>query len=153
MSFIEKFRSIREEIWAGKPREIEEALDKSKGHTDSWGSSFFPTLYAWEETVASRNAFLAIRQTLLQSSADLETLKALTKNLLELYGSYFAMTNLRDTTRLFREAAEEVPRIRTQAELLELLEELIRYSGRLHYWIEPIMPWEKIIEAFEAGTK
>lgn len=151
-SFIEKFRSLREEIWTNKPREIAEALDKSKGYTDSWGSSFFPTLYAWEETVASRNAFLTLRKTVLESDADLHTLKLLTRNLLDLYVSYFKMTNLRDTTKLLREAFQEVEKLTSRTELQELLEELIRYTGRLHYWIEPMMPWEDIIRTFEAAT-
>jgi len=151
-SFIEKFRSIREEMWTTKPREIAEALDKSKGYTDSWGSSFFPTLYAWEETVASRNAFLTLRKTMLESDADLSTLKLLTRNLLDLYVSYFRMTNMRDTTELLREASQEVEKLTSRTELQELLEELIRYTGRLHYWIEPLMPWEDIIRSFEATT-
>jgi len=151
-SFIEKFRSAREEIWTNKPREIAEALEKSKGYTDSWGSSFFPTLYAWEETVASRNTFLTLRKTMLESDADLSTFKLLTRNLLDLYVSYFKMTNLRDTTDLLREASQEVEKLTSKSELQELLEELIRYSGRLHYWIEPMMPWEDIIRTFEAAT-
>jgi hypothetical protein len=151
-SFIEKFRSLREEIWTNKPREIAEALDKSKGYTDSWDSSFFPTLYAWEETVASRNTFLTLRKTMLESDSDLRTLKLLARNLLDLYVSYFKMTNLRETTKLLREASQEVEKLTSKPELQELLEELIRYTGRLHYWIEPMMPWEDIIRTFEAAT-
>jgi len=151
-SFIEKLRSVREEMWTNKPREITEALDKSKGYTDSWGSSFFPTLYAWEETVASRNTLLTLRTTSLESDADLNTLKLIAKNLLDLYVSYFRMTNMRDTTELLREATREVQKSSSKPELQELLEELIRYSGRLHYWIEPMMPWEDIIRTFETST-
>jgi hypothetical protein len=151
-SFIEQLRSVREEMWANKPREIAEALDKSKGYTDSWDSSFFPTLYAWEETVASRNTFLTLRTTLQEANTDLSTLKLITKNLLDLYVSYFRMTNMRDTTELLREASQEVEKLTSKSELQELLEELIRYTGRLHYWIEPMMPWEDIIRTFEAAT-
>lgn len=151
-SFIEKLRSAREEMWTNKPREIAEALDKSKGFTDSWGSSFFPTLYAWEETVASRNTFLTLRTTMLESSADFNTLKLIAKNLLDLYVSYFRMTNMRDTTELLREATREVEKSSSKAELQELLDELIRYSGRLHYWIEPMMPWEDIIQTFDSAN-
>jgi hypothetical protein len=150
--FIERFRSIREDMWTKKPREIAEALDKSKGYTDSWGSSFFPTLYAWEESVASRNAFVVLRKSLLEGSADLSALKPITKNFLDLYVSYFKMTNLRDTTSLLQEAAQELAKIDSKAQFQELLEELIRYTGRLHYWIEPIMPWGEIVQTFEAAT-
>ncbi|UCF98660.1 MAG: DUF3830 family protein [Spirochaetaceae bacterium] len=148
-SFIDRLRAVREEMWTSKPREISEALDKSKGYTDSWDSSFFPTLYAWEETVASRNAFLTLRATLKDPDSDLNTLKLITRNLLDLYVSYFRMTNMGDTTALLREAAAEVGNLSSKTELQELLEELIRYSGRLHYWIEPLMPWEAIIQTFE----
>lgn len=151
-TFIERFRETRRRMWTEKPREIAQVLDKTTGRTDIWGSSFFPTLYAWEESVAARNAFLTLRKTLLAGGGDLGTMKAMTGNLLELYASYFAMTNLGETTALLREAALAVKDIRGEAELRELLEELVRYCGRLHYWIEPIMPWEQIVGAFEQAT-
>ena len=150
-SLTEKLRAVRERMWTEKPREIAEALDKSKGYTDSWGSSFFPTLYAWEETVASRNTFLTLRTVLMESGTDLNTVRRIAKNLLDLYVSYFRMTNMRDTTELLRQAAEEVQQLSSREELRELIEELIRYVGRLHYWIEPMMPWGPIIQAFESA--
>jgi hypothetical protein len=151
-TLTEKLRAVRERMWTEKPWEIAEALDKSKGYTDSWGSSFFPTLYAWEETVASRNTFLTLRTVLLESGTDLNTVKRIAKHLVDLYVSYFRMTNMRDTTGLLREVSGEVERLSSKAELQELLEELIRYVGRLHYWIEPIMPWGEIIRAFESAA-
>jgi len=102
--------------------------------------------------VASRNTLLTLRTTLLGSDADLNTLKLIAKNLLDLYVSYFRMTNMRDTTELLREATREVQKSSSKAELQELLEELIRYTGRLHYWIEPMMPWDDIIPTFEAAS-
>jgi hypothetical protein len=151
-TFIEKLRTVRERIWTEKPEEIARVLDKSRGYTDSWDSSFFPTLYAWEETVASRNALLTLRTVLLQPDTDLPTITRIVKHLLDLYVSYFRMTNLRDTTELLREASAEVEKLTSRAVLQEFLEELIRYVGRLHYWIEPIMPWEDIIHNFERAT-
>ena len=151
-TLTEKLRAVREQMWTEKPRDIAEALDKSKGYTDSWDSSFFPTLYAWEETVASRNTFLTLRTVLLESGTDLNTVKRMAKNLLDLYVSYFCMTNMRETTELLRQASEEVEKLGSREELQALLEELIRYIGRLHYWIEPLMPWGRIIHAFEEGT-
>ena len=151
-TLTEKLRAVREWMWTEKPREIAGALDKSKGYTDSWGSSFFPTLYAWEETVASRNTFLTLRTVLLESGTDLNTVKRIAKHLLDLYVSYFRMTNMRDTTELFREVSGEVEKLSSKGELQELLEELIRYVGRLHYWIEPLMPWGEIVRTFESAT-
>ncbi len=151
-AFIDKFRAIRKDMWVNKPQEIKDALDKSKGYIDTFGSSFFPTLYSWEETVASRNTFLTLRKTIRENDVDLSTFKVLVGNFLDLYISYFCMTNLQDTTKLLREVAEEVPKIANKEELVELLEELIRYSGRLHYWIEPMMPWGSIIQAFESNA-
>jgi hypothetical protein len=151
-SLTEKLRAVRERMWSEKPREIAEALDKNKGYTDSWDSSFFPTLYAWEETVAARNTFLTLRAVLLEPDSDLNTMRRIAANLLDLYVSYFRMTNMRDTTELLRRAAEAVHRLSSREELKDLLEELIRYVGRLHYWIEPVMPWGPIIRAFESAT-
>lgn len=78
-AFIDKLRAIREDIWVNKPQEIKDALDKSKGYTDIFGSSFFPTLYGWEETIASRNAFLTLRKTIRENDVDLNTFKVLVK--------------------------------------------------------------------------
>jgi len=151
-SFTDKLRAVREKMWSEKPREIERALDKSEGYTDSWGSSFFPTLYAWEESVACRNSLLSVRSVLMDSDSDLSTLKRITASLLDLYVSYFRMTNMGETTELLRRAAAQVDTLGSKAGLRELLEELIRYSGRLHYWIEPIMPWTEIVKAFEDAS-
>jgi hypothetical protein len=152
-SLTDKLRAIRQRMWTEKPKEIAAALDKSRGCTDSWGSSFFPTLYAWEESVASRNTFLTLRAVLLEPDSNLDTVRRIAKNLLDLYVSYFRMTNMRDTTELLRQASEEVQRLSSRGELQALLEELIRYVGRLHYWIEPIMPWGPIIRAFESAIR
>jgi hypothetical protein len=152
-TFTEKLRGIRERMWSEKPRDISEALDKSKGYTDSWGASFFPTLYAWEETVASRNTFLTLRTVLLESGSDLNTVKSMARHLLDLYISYFRMTNMRHTTDLLREASAQVENLVCREALQELLEELIRYVGRLHYWIEPLMPWGRIIDTFESAVR
>ena len=99
-AFIDKFRAIREDMWVNEPQEIKDALDKSKGYTDTFGSSFFPTLYSWEETVASRNTFLTLIKTIRENDVDLSTFKVLVGNFLDLYISYFCMTNLQDTTKL-----------------------------------------------------
>jgi hypothetical protein len=151
-SFVGELRAVRERMWTEKPREIADALDRNKGYTDSWSSSFFPTLYAWEETVASRNAFLTLRTVLLEPGADQDTMKRIAKSLLDLYVSYFRMTNMRDSTELLRRASREIATLSSAAELRELLEELVRYLGRLHYWIEPLMPWDEIIRAFESAA-
>lgn len=151
--FTKKLRSIREHIWTNKPQEIAGILDKSKGYNDTWGSRFFPTLYSWEETVAARNVLVVLRKALRAGELDLGTARSLVRSFLELYVSYLKMTNLSETTQLLREAAAEAPTMASREELLELLEELIRYIGRMHYWIEPVMPWEQIIQAFEKATR
>jgi len=152
--FTNKLREIREKMWTTKPHEIEEMLDKQKVLKDSWGSCFFPTLYAWEESVAARNSLVVLRKTMLQNrDIDLNTVKQIVNNFLDLYVSYFRMTNLRETTELFREASNAVSGIATREALIELLEELVRYTGKLHYWIEPLMPWEQLIRAFDKATK
>ena len=92
------------------------------------------------------------RHALMQPDTDLGTLKLISRQFLELYVSYFGMTNLPDTTGLLREAAAEVMGLDSREQLRELLEELVRYCGRLHYWIEPLMPWEDIIRAFQSSA-
>jgi hypothetical protein len=149
---VEKARTIRQNTWAKEPEDITRMLDTSKGYTDTWDSSFFPTLFAWEETIASRNVLFVIRKTLLEGGIDLRTVKRLTHELLKMYIPFLRWANLPETEGLFQEISDHVMSIDSSKELVTLLEDLILYVGRLNYWIEPLMPWNELIKTFDSAT-
>jgi hypothetical protein len=151
--FLDKLRAARRQVWQEEPEEVRALLDPARGYTDTWGSRFFPTLYSWLETVCSRNVLHVIRQSLLKDGPELATARTLSARLLAMYVPFLQWANLPETTELFREAAAAAERTATREELAELLEELVLYTGRLNYRIEPHMPWPELIETFRSATE
>jgi hypothetical protein len=150
--FLDKLRGARKAVWDEEPEEVRALLDPTQGYTDTWGSSFFPTLYSWLETVSSRNVLHVLRQSLLSDHLELESARTLSARLLAMYVPFLKWANLPETTELFRGAAEAAERAASREELAELLEELVLYTGRLNYRIEPHMPWPELIETFRRAA-
>ena len=148
--FIEKLKAVREAVWEKNPDQVEDLLDPSKGYTDTWDSAFFPTLYGWLETVCSRNVLYVMRKTLIEKDLDLETVKQILEELLAMYVPFVTWANLPDTASLFQEASEAVSDLSSKEQVTEFLEELVLYTGRLNYRIEPLMPWPELIQTFDA---
>lgn len=149
---VTRVRVIREKTWDREPEDVRQLLDPSVGFTDTWKSTFFPTLYAWEETIATRNVFFVLRESIRAGGLDLATVKRLTANLVAMYVPFVKWANLSETAELFQTVAAEVPQLADEAELMALLEELVMYIGRLHYWLEPLMPWNEMVDAFNRAT-
>jgi len=149
---IETIRSIRLKTWDQKPEDINHMLDKNRGYTDTWDSCFFPTLYAWEETIASRNVLFVIRQSLKDENLDFRSVSVLTQRLICMYIPFLKWANLTEAESVFSEVYSGMKEIKSIDELVGLLEELILYTGRLNYWIEPLMPWNEMIGTFNKVT-
>jgi 3-oxoacyl-[acyl-carrier protein] reductase len=149
---MERLRAARKAVWEKEPEEITNLLDASKGYTDTWDSVFFPTLYSWLETVSSRNVLHVIRKTLIEEDLDLETVRRVLRDILAMYIPFLKWANLPDTTDLFGEASVAVSELSSKEQLIDFLEELVLYLGRLNYRIEPLMPWPELIQAFNAAT-
>jgi hypothetical protein len=150
--FLDTLRAARKAVWDAEPAEVRKLLDPAEGYTDTWESRFFPTLYGWLETVCSRNVLHVLRRSLLFDGLQLESARTVAARLLSMYVPFLKWANLPETTELFEGAAEAVGQAETREELAELLEELILYSGRLNYRIEPHMPWPELIETFKEAT-
>jgi hypothetical protein len=149
--FMERLRAARQAIWEEDSREIKEMLDRSQGYRDTWGSIFFPTLYGWHQTICAQSMLSTVRRTLIAEELDLETVKRTLKAQLVSTVTILKWGNLPDTAQLFQEASEAMMELTAQDELIEFLEELILYTGRLNYRIEPLMPWSEIIQAFDGA--
>ena len=151
--FLEELRAARKAVWDDEPAEVRGLLDPERGYTDTWGAKFFPTLYSWLETVSSRNVLHVIRQSLLTDGLELATARTLASRLLAMYVPFLKWANLPETTELFRRAANAAAQAASPEELAELLEELVLYTGRLNYRIEPHMPWPELIETFRNAAE
>ncbi len=125
--FIRKVQALRKEVWEREPQNIEALFDKSKGYTDTWGSSFFPTIYGWLETVSARKVFYVIRKTLLSKEVELETAKLLIRDLTAMYVPFLKWANQPEAAQLLQESSEAVGRLESKDEVSELLEELVLF--------------------------
>lgn len=152
IDLMAELKAARQAVWDEEPAQVRDLLDPSKGYTDTWDSTFFPTLYAWLETVSSRNVFYVLRKILVEQDLDLETAKRVVAGLVAMYVPFITWANLPDTAALFQRAAGAVADLESKAQLAELLHELVLYTGRLNYRIEPFMPWPQLIQTFSAAT-
>lgn len=150
--FMDELKAARTAVWEEEPEQIKELVDPSKGYTDTWDSSFFPTMYAWLETVASRNVLYVIRKALVSRDLDLESVKQILEDILAMYVSFIKWANLPDTSELLQKASESVSDLNSKEEVIEMLEELVLYLSKLNYRIEPHMPWTELIQTFNAAT-
>ena len=150
--FMDELKAARIAVWEEEPEQIKELVDPSKGYTDTWDSSFFPTMYAWLETVASRNVLYVTRKALISRDLDLETVKQLLEDILAMYVSFIQWANLPEASELLQKASETVSDLNSKEEVIEVLEELVLYLSKLNYRIEPHVPWIEMIEAYTAAT-
>jgi hypothetical protein len=150
--FMDELKAARLAVWAEEPQETKELVDPSKGYTDTWDSTFFPSMYAWLETVASRNVLYVTRKALLTRDLDLETVKQMLEDILAMYVSFIQWANLPETSELLQKASESVSDLNSKEEVIEMLEELVLYLSKLNYRIEPHMPWTEMIQAYKIAT-
>jgi len=150
--FMDELKAARTAVWEEESEQIKELVDPSKGYTDTWDSSFFPTMYAWAETVASRNVLYVIRKALVSRDLDLETVKQMLEDILAMYVSFIEWANLPDTSELLQKASESVSDLNSKEEVIEMLEELVLYLSKLNYRIEPHMPWTELIHTYKTVT-
>ncbi len=68
-----------------------------------------------------------------------------------MYVPFLKWANLPETEKFFAEASREIMNMQTKDEIIELLGEMILYTGRLNYRIEPILPWNELIAAFNSA--
>ena len=150
--FFDELKAARMAVWAEEPQETMELVDPSKGYTDTWDSTFFPTMYAWLETVASRNVLFVTRKALISRDLDLETVKQMLEDILAMYVSFIKWANLPETSELLQKASESVSDLNSKEEVIEMLEELVLYLSKLNYRIEPHMPWTELVQTYKTAT-
>ena len=150
--FFDELKAARMAVWAEEPQETMELVDPSKGYTDTWDSTFFPSMYAWLETVASRNVLYVTRKALLTRDLDLETVKQMLEDILAMYVSFIKWANLPETSELLQKASESVSDLNSKEEVIEMLEELVLYLSKLNYRIEPHMPWTELVQTYKTAT-
>jgi len=143
---IDSIREARKRIWEKEPDEVRKLL-KTMG---SYDENCMVMLYTESETRQLVDFLYCLRGAAKKEEVTLESVKAITKLVLEFYAEKFAgWYRMTDTVRLFKDAVSALGQMVDKTEYNALLEELLLYIGRLNLWIEVKIPWHEIIGTYE----
>jgi len=138
-------RESRKRIWNTEPHEVKKLLK-----IRSYGQNCMVVLYAESETRQLVDFLYCLKVATKREKVELESIKEITKVLLEFYASKFnGWYQMSDTANLFKEIISAIDEITDKVNFNMLLEELLLYVGRLNFWIEVKIPWYAIIGIYE----
>ena len=143
---LEKIKAVCKAIWLEEPPDIER-LRSRKGARNQGASA---VLYAATKLATLITFLNHMRGVAKQEGVDLETMKAVTKPLLEfhagIYGGFYQLTDTAEVVRWTKGALSEV---KTLEDYATLMGELALYVGRVDYWVDLEIPWAKFGQVFE----
>ena len=138
--------TARQAIWVDEPGDI--ARLRTRKGTRQQGAS--PILYATAKLGQLAVFLNHLRDVSRQSQIDLETVKVITRSLLEFYAAqYGGFYQLTDTAQIVRRAKQALAEIHTTEDYVRLIGELELYIGRMDYWVDYEIPWAKLGVVFE----
>ncbi|MGI6096848.1 MAG: hypothetical protein ACOYBM_01840 [Dethiobacteria bacterium] len=144
-SVISQLEAERKKIWINKPDDIK-LMRTRKGARDQ---NLSIVIYSANDTGVLVEGLGFIRALAKEDYTDLATLVANAKKIMQFYGSrykrYYSFEVLPNLVNASVEALEEV---KTKNDFLRLLEALISYVGKLHYWIDLEIPWAKMTQGY-----
>jgi hypothetical protein len=140
---IARLEAERERIWLTAPEEVT-ALGKGivpRG-TGARGQYLSTIIFAEGEARTFADEMLwGIIRVAEDTSADLDTLKAVIKQIIGYKADFFDFVSLPEAggfTRLYVEAALACE---STADLARLSHAALGYANRLHMWVDYILPW------------
>ena len=146
-SLMNQTRKMREAIWETEPAEVRKALKETMG---TFEQSFFPAIYAVEGTRNVHMTLVSLRKTALSQTNDVETVKVMLKEyLLGVVTPNFVWGGVLDAANFLEDVAKNADEVSNREELIQLLEELALYVGRLNYWLDAAMPWKPLLTTYE----
>ncbi|HSB78386.1 MAG TPA: hypothetical protein VLM91_06345 [Candidatus Methylomirabilis sp.] len=142
--------TAREAIWLTEPADIAR-LRTRKGARNQGASAVLYAAMKLGQLVTFLNHLRGVAR---KGRVDLGAMRAITDPLLDFYadtyGGFYRMTDTADVVRLAKAALREV---RTLDEYVELTGELSLYIGRMDYWVDLLIPWAKLGEAYEQARQ
>jgi hypothetical protein len=140
---IARFEAERERIWLNAPDEVT-ALGKGivpRG-TGARGQYLSTIIFAEGEarTMADEMLWGLIRVA-EDTDADLETLKAVIKQIIGYKADFFDFVSLPEAAQMIRMYVEAACACQSLDELARLSHAALGYANRLHMWVDYILPW------------
>ena len=147
---LEKIKAAREAIWLNEPADIAR-LRTRKGARNQGASAVLYAAMKLGQLVTFLNHLRGVAR---KGGVDLVTMKSITDPLLDFYadtyGGFYRMTDTAEVVRLAKAALQTV---KTLDEYVALTGELSLYIGRMDYWVDLLIPWAKLGEAYEQSRQ
>lgn len=147
---LEKIKAAREAIWLNEPADIAR-LRTRKGARNQGASAVLYAAMKLGQLVTFLNHLRGVAR---KGGVDLGTMKSITAPLLDFYadtyGGFYRMTDTAEVVRLAKAALQTV---KTLDEYVALTGEISLYIGRMDYWVDLLIPWAKLGEAYEQTSR
>ena len=138
----------RKKIWTiNKPKDVE----RMRTRLGANGQNYTINDYSVGVTNAIVDFLHSMRVTAQDKAADVKTLILATCNLLSFEASGFTRYyNLEDTSKLMEKTVDVLKKdVKTHKDFLEVIEALMRYLGKLNYWLDLEVPWKELADEYE----
>ena len=138
---INLIKKEREKIWLSRPEDIR-TLKRRLGAAKQ---NLTTLIYADNDTQSMEKYLYHLRQASKLDGMDLDTLRMLAIKQLEFdhrrADIYYQLNNF---AKVLLQAIEALKGIRSVEDYRRLVEELIFYIGKLNFWIDLEIPWNKL---------
>jgi len=145
---LELLENERKKIWTvNKPKDVE----RMRTRIGAREQNYTINAYSVGDTNAIVDFLHSMRVTAQEENMDIKTLASAVCNLLSFEASRFTRYyNLEDTTKLFEKTVDVLKKeVKTAQEFLEVIEALMRYIGKLNYWLDLEIPWAELAVEYE----
>jgi hypothetical protein len=150
-SLADRAKEMRNAIWEKEPKEVRKALVEAEG---TFGTSFFPAMYAIEGSRNMHMTFVALRKVALDEASDVGTVKLAVKWYLKgTITPVLLWGGLPGVGEWLEQIATEIESVNTRGELVAIISELALYLGRLNYWLDAAAPWYDLLTAYDSAKK
>lgn len=145
---VKMIKTEREKIWLHRPEDIK-TLKKRVGPMKQ---KFTTIIYADNDTQSVVKYLYNLREVSKLAGIDLETLKKVT--LMQLQFDQKRATiyyHLGNTAKIFTRTVEAIQEVRSTEDYRDLIGEMLLYIGKLNYWIDLEIPWNKLAITFRSS--
>ena len=143
---IEGIARERQRVWLNEPEEIRTAR-KVKG---TYGNRYIPLEMARGDFHAVTDALSNLIGSLNTEGVEFATLKIITRNVLEFYQNrMMGWYQQHGIVGMLRNVQGVLDSVENKEEYRQLIEEMIRYFGKLSWWFDLATPWLELNQLYD----
>jgi predicted TIM-barrel fold metal-dependent hydrolase len=143
---LEEILEERQRVWLTEPEEIRKAR-KLKG---TYGNRYAHFEYARGDLHGCADALSYFLESLKNEAVELASLKFITDRCLEFYLRRMSEWYKQHTIEgLLRNVQAVLDNVESKEEYKQVIEELLRYVGKLSWWFDLETPWLQLSQLYE----